>query len=308
MTSVLDLDFLLITGKGGTGRTTLSASLAIAASKRGKKTLLAVSHPDDKLRAWFGTEASTQLHSLSEPGLDMVLLEPRSALKEYGRLVLKSRLAYNAIFETPKVLNFLLGVPGMQAWAMLGKAYYHAVERKDAQKRYDLVIVDAPATGHTLDMLRVPEVIAHVAPRGLLRREAESALALFADPTRSGALLVTLPEEMPTSETLELESTLRNELHWSVRAVVMNQHIDNPMSDDEVEALRILETQPEAAPIMGLIRLGQVRAARGREQIRQLKRLRDEHLNVWPVPKSAEGVHTRADLAKITHALEQFGI
>jgi anion-transporting ArsA/GET3 family ATPase len=269
---------------------------------------LALSHTDERLCTWFGADPSTDASKSSIANVNIVRLEPLAALKEYGRLVLKSRLAYNAIFENPKVLNFLLGVPGMQAWAMLGKAYYHAVERRGDNKRYDLVIVDAPATGHALDMLRVPQVISNVAPQGLLRREAENALELFADPLRSSALLVTLPEEMPTSETLELRSALLDELHWAIRACVLNQQINNPINAIELEALNILSGEPALAPIENLIHLGQLRAKRAREQQSQITRLKNAKLSIWPLPRLPPGVHTSQDLAKLADALEQFEI
>src|SRR5262249_56256109 len=84
--------------------------------------------------------------------------------------------------------------------------------RGGGSPRYDMVILDAPATGHGLDMLRVPKVILDVVPPGLLRRDAERALALFQDPKACAVVLVTLPEEMPTTETIELSRALTGEL------------------------------------------------------------------------------------------------
>ena len=93
---------------------------------------------------------------------------------------------------------------------MLGKAWWHTTEKRaDGSFKYDVVILDAPATGHGLDMLRVPKVILDVVPPGLLRRDAERAWALFQDPKTCAIVLVTLPEEMPTTETIELAARAR---------------------------------------------------------------------------------------------------
>ena len=131
-------------------------------------------------------------------------MEPGAALEEYGMMVLKVRALYKLVFDNRLVASFLRGTPGIEAWAMLGKAQYHAFETcPTAAARYDTVIVDAPATGHGLELLRVPKVIMDVVPPGLLRREAERAWDLFTDPARSGVLIVTLPEDMPANEAIE---------------------------------------------------------------------------------------------------------
>src|SRR5438046_8985628 len=93
---------------------------------------------------------------------------------------------------------------------MLGKAWFHTTEKlKNDKWAYDVVLLDAPATGHGLDMLRVPKVILDVVPPGVLRRDAETAWAMFRDRKQSGVVVVTLPEEMPTTETIELVEDVR---------------------------------------------------------------------------------------------------
>ena len=134
---------------------------------------------------------------------------PRRRSRSTASLVLHSRALYKTLFDNRYVRTFLRAVPGMQEWAMLGKAWWHTTEKlPDGSFKYDVVILDAPATGHGLDMLRVPKVILDVVPPGLLRRDAERAWALFQDPTTCAIVLVTLPEEMPTTETIELARAL----------------------------------------------------------------------------------------------------
>jgi len=172
-----------------------------------------------------------------------VNMEPQAALEEYGLMVLKMRALYKLVFENRFVSAFLRGTPGLEAWAMLGKAQHHALEQVHGQDRYDLVIVDAPATGHGLDLLRVPKVIVQVAPPGLLRREAERAWDLFSDPARSGVVLVSLPEEMPANETLELYATLRQELGLPIAGLVVNGRLPSFFSEADVAVLTALREQ-----------------------------------------------------------------
>ena len=220
--SPLDKKFLFVVGKGGVGKTTVSAALALAAAKMGKRVLVAQCNAKDRMGHMLSVEPIGPHIRNVAPDLDAVNMEPQAALEEYGLLVLKVRALYKLVFENRFVAAFLRGTPGLEAWAMLGKAQHHALEQTHGRDAYDLVIVDAPATGHGLDLLRVPKVIIQVAPPGLLRREAEQAWNLFSDSTRAGVVLVTLPEEMPTNETLELHATLRDELQLPIAGLVIN--------------------------------------------------------------------------------------
>jgi anion-transporting ArsA/GET3 family ATPase len=106
------------------------------------------------------------------PGVSAVNIHPGLALAEYGELVLKVKTISNAVFGNEYIKAFLRAVPGLQEWAMLGKAWFHTTEQgPDGRNRFDVVIFDAPATGHGLDMLRVPNIILEVAPPGVLRRD-----------------------------------------------------------------------------------------------------------------------------------------
>ena len=126
----------------------------------------------------------------------------------------------------------------MQEWTLLGKAWWHTTEtRDDGSFTYDVVILDAPATGHGLDMLRVPKIILDVVPPGLLRRDAERAWKMFQDPETCAVVLVTLPEEMPTTETIELAKALREELRLPIGKIVVNGVLPPLFSKAERAAL-----------------------------------------------------------------------
>jgi anion-transporting ArsA/GET3 family ATPase len=203
-------------------------------------------------------------------------MDPEVALEEYGAMILKSRALYKLLFDNKYVRTFFRAVPGMQEWAMLGKAWWHTTEKDaDGRDRFDVVILDAPATGHGLDMLRVPKVIVDVVPPGLLRRDAERAWTMFQDPATCAVVLVTLPEEMPTSETIELAQALKGELKLPIGKVVVNEVLPPLFSREERATLEAFRGKGETAGDTAL-RAGRDRATRERVQAESLARLAKE--------------------------------
>ena len=257
------------------GKTTVSAALGLAAASRGKRTLVAMANAKERLSTLLDVPPIGDEVVRVAPNLDAVNMTPSSALREYGMMILKIRALYEAVFENRLVRAFLRGTPGVEAWAMLGKAYFHAVGHgPEGKGDYDLVILDAPATGHGLDMLRVPQVIVDVAPPGLLRREAERALTLLRDSSQSGVVLVTLLEEMPVSETLELHEALTDELRMPVSAVVLNQVLPSLFPATTREAFQTLhEKIPAESPLTNLAEAARIRAGREAVQEQSLERL-----------------------------------
>lgn len=273
--SIDDKRFVFVVGKGGVGKTTVSATLALRAAQNGKRVLVAQCNAKDRMGHALSVDPiGPQLRTVL-PNLDAVNMEPQTALEEYGMMVLRVRTLYKMIFENRFVAAFLRGTPGLDAWAMLGKAQHHALEEIDGVPRYDLVIVDAPATGHGLDLLRVPKVIIDVAPPGLLRKEAERAWSLFSDPTRSGVVLVSLPEDMPTNETLELHTALTEELQLPVASLVVNGVLDTIFSPDDRPLLAQLDEQvAQTSHAWPAIHTGRVRSELEELQQNCVERLR----------------------------------
>ncbi len=280
MSTLADKRFVLITGKGGVGKTTVCAAEALALAARGKRVLVAMCNAKERLSAMFGVPPLGSEVSAVADGVWAVNIDPERALEEYGTLVLHSRALYKTLFDNRYVRTFLRAVPGMQEWAMLGKAWWHTTEtRADGSFRYDVVILDAPATGHGLDMLRVPKVILDVVPPGLLRRDAERAWAMFRDPTTCALVLVTLPEEMPTTETIELAHAL-TEMGLPIGRVVVNGVLPPLFSRDERAALLHDAPGDPAAPGETALVAARDRATRERVQAESLARLARE----LPVP------------------------
>ena len=273
--------FLIVTGKGGVGKTTVCAAEALALAAKGKRVLIAMCNAKERISQMLGCDLVGSEVTPAGPNIWAVNMDPEVALEEYGMMMLKSRALYKLLFDNKYVRTFFRAVPGMHEWAMLGKAWWHTTEtRDDGSPRFDIVILDAPATGHGLDMLRVPKVIIDVVPPGLLRRDAERAWKLFQDPATTAVVLVTLPEEMPATETIELAAGLR-ELQLPIGKIVVNQVLPPLFSRDErvkLEALGPVEVDAEPAAAVIAARR---RAIRERVQAESLSRLA-EGLPVQP--------------------------
>jgi anion-transporting ArsA/GET3 family ATPase len=276
MSTLADKRFVLVTGKGGVGKTTVCAAEALALASKGKRVLVAMCNAKERLSTMLGAPPIGPEIARVADNVWAVNMRPDRALEEYGTLVLHSRALYRALFDNRYVRAFLRAVPGMQEWSMLGKAWWHTTEKLvDGSHKYDVVLLDAPATGHGLDMLRVPQVILDVVPPGLLRRDAERAMALLQDPQTCAVVLVTLPEEMPTTETIELTRAL-TQMGLPVRRVVVNCVLPPLFSRDERAALEAVPSFAVNTPAEAAIATGRDRATRERVQAESLDRLSRE--------------------------------
>ena len=203
-----DRRLVLVLGKGGVGRSTIAAALAGNHATRGKKTLLFETNANDRFGSYFDkSPVGTTVTELA-PNLSAVNTNPAAALEEYGLMVLKFKSVYEMVFENRITKAFLRAIPGLDDYAMLGKAWFHTEEEKRGRPVWDTVVFDLPASGHSVSMLRIPWVITETVPEGPLTRDARSIKQLLTDPRRTCAIIVTLAEEMPVNEAIELEQKL----------------------------------------------------------------------------------------------------
>jgi anion-transporting ArsA/GET3 family ATPase len=207
---LLSRRLLVLTGKGGTGKSTLSAALALAAARRGKRVLVCEVTARERVSELFGKPRSgTAIRELF-PNVFSVHVQPEEAMHEYALITLRSEALYKLVFGRQLVRYFLRAAPSLAEIVMLGKVFWHAVkEREHGRPRWDLVILDAPATGHGLTLLTVPEVFLRLVSEGPFARDMREMQALLEDPKLSATCIVTLPEEMPANEAVELHAGLR---------------------------------------------------------------------------------------------------
>ncbi len=231
MDNLLDKRFVIVAGKGGVGRTTVSFVLGQVAANYGRRTLVCLCNAQPRCVDLLGDVVlNTKIRKLSKM-LHVVNLEPHACQKEYGMKHLNNRALHALIFSSRMVTGFLDAVPGLSDWAMLGKATFHALETEDSRPRYDMVIFDSPATGHGLNILALPRAIVSAVPTGRMREEALARCELLENPDLAEVLPVTLPEEMPVNETMEFVSSL-GELGLVVKRIVVNMMVSSQLSPE----------------------------------------------------------------------------
>lgn len=233
--SLYDRRMVLFSGKGGVGKTTLSSAFALSCARRGQKTLLIELNVKDRLNSIFGSvEVGPEIVEIEE-NLWGVNITPQKAMEEYGIMKLRMRMVYKAVFENRVVQSFLRVIPGLNDLVMLGKAHFHATEVDSAGRHvWDKIVVDAPATGHGIFFLRIPSVITSIIDSGPMFSEAKKIEDFIQDPELTALNLVTLPEEMPVNETLELRQTVLKELKVPIGMVVANSVYDPLFTDQEL--------------------------------------------------------------------------
>ena len=244
-TSFLAKKLLIILGKGGVGRSTLSLALGKLAAAEGRRTLVCLSNSPARYAGLLGGKAVDERITPIFPNLDVVNLDPIACQEEYGMHVLRSRLLHGLIFSNRVVRSFLDAVPGLAEWAMLGKATYHVLERDPNHGTYDLVIFDAPSTGHSLDLLALPRAILAAVPTGRMREEAAKRVALMEDDTQCEVVPVTLLEEIPLQETREAVAGITR-LHLPIKRIAVNKVLAGTLSTELEQA--ILELNNHAPP------------------------------------------------------------
>ena len=235
---LLNRRLVVVTGKGGVGKSTVSAALAMLAARRGKRVLVAEVDARERVAPMLGGRPSGPVVRPVLPGISTVNVDPRHALEEYALMVVKVRAIYQAVFENRVVRFFLRAVPSLAETLMLGKILHEARSEENGRPRWDLVVVDAPATGHAVQLLGVPQALLGTVPGGPLRRDAEWMQALVSDPGRTAVALVSLPEEMPVTETAELDTQIGEGLKLPRGPVFLNAMPDARFTADERDLLR----------------------------------------------------------------------
>jgi len=237
MPAPLDRRLVVVTGKGGTGKSTISAAIALAASRKGKKVLVCEVVAKERVADFFGKPPSgTQIRELL-PNVYSVHVRPREAMREYALMTLRYETLYKIAFENPAARYFLKAAPSLAEIVMLGKVYWHAArEIERGRPRWDTVVLDAPATGHGLTFLNVPEVFLRLVAEGPLARDMRNMQSLLADPAKTSVCVVTLPEEMPANEAIELDHALRDH-GYPVGPLFLNAWFPSRFSAAEVSAV-----------------------------------------------------------------------
>ena len=268
---MLEKRLLFVTGKGGVGKTTVSAALGLKAAAAGRRTIVCEVAEQERMPELFGARAAGHSEVELEAGLWHISVNPERAKEEWLRYQLRSGTLAGVLGHSRMFQYLTAAAPGLTELVTMGKVWELAqLQRKTARASpYDLVILDAPATGQALALLRAPRTFSEVARVGPVHRQAGRIHSFLSDRSATGYVGVALAEEMPVNETLELERELRFD------AVYVNGVYPERFSRAEAERMAALDGRgsPEAR---AALRAALAEHARARAQRRELRRLRRE--------------------------------
>ena len=275
MPEMLEKRLLFVTGKGGVGKSTVAASLGLAAAARGKRTIVCEIGSQEHTSRLFNRAQVGFNEVQLEDNLWTISIDPDESMREYVLLQLKVRAMRDLLFRSRVFTYLAAATPGLKELVTIGKIWELAqLDRKVKQgRKYDLVIVDAPATGHGIGFLQTPRTFANIARVGPIHAQAQELDRFITDHASTGTAIVSLPEEMPVNETATLERELREEIGVSVDRVYMNALYPERFSNGEAERLEAERPQATGA-VREALRAAVSEHRRARSQRAQLERLR----------------------------------
>ena len=253
--SLLDRRLVIVTGKGGTGKTSVCAALALAAASRGRQVLVAEVGLGEHLPRLFQPGASPVGYAGRElrRGLNAMHVDPFAALGEYLGLQLGARRVVDLALRNHAFRQLMEASPGWRELITLGKVWHLSQARSESGRpRYDMIIVDAPATGHGMTFLDVPRVVISAVRAGPLRRHAGLVESMICDQHDTLLLPVTLAEELPARETYQLVERAREEIGIALDRVVVNAVAEPPFPAGLDDLDRRLAALPADLPLRSL--------------------------------------------------------
>ena len=273
MPGLLDHRLIFVTGKGGVGKSTVAIALGLLGVRRGLRTIVAELASQERVVRTFGRQDAHARELELTPGLFTISIDPQHAMDEYLRI--KTGPVGHALGSTRIFQAFAMATPGMRELLSVGKVWELAqLERQTRLAPYDLVVVDAPATGHGVGILRTPRTFAEIARVGPIARQGAKIAATIADPDFTAIVAVVTAEEMPVNETVVLHDTL-DEDGLELAAVILNALYPARFDDAEADELAAALTQtrsPLARSALGAALSEHARAGTQREQRSRLKR------------------------------------
>ena len=261
-----------MTGKGGVGKTTVAAAVALLAARAGRRTIVCEVAGQRRIPGLLGhpTAGAPGTEERLAPDLWSTTLDPESALAEWAGQVVRPRALVELAIRSRAFSTFVNAAPGARELVTITKAWElgHEPRWLPGRAPYDLVVVDAPASGHGLALLRTPRTFAEIARVGPVASQARLVVATLEDPAQTGIVTVTTPEETPVNETLEIEKQLEGLLGHGPQALVVNALLRDAVSSTDLAAVEA-HADP---PVVTALRRRHDRSALQAAQLRRLRR------------------------------------
>src|SRR5919201_3400403 len=240
MTFLNDCELCFVTGKGGVGKTTVALAVAIAAAHGGRRVVLCELAGQARAAGLYGHGAAPPGHERAlEDGLWATTIDPVLALEEWAARQIGSRRLVGLLTHSNAFAAFVNAAPGARELVAITKAWELGRDERWVKGRgsYDVVVVDGPASGHGVGMLRTPRTFAEIARVGPIAAQARKVVELLEDAARSAVVAVASPAELSVSETLDLEQRVAGALGRPLDAVVVNGVLPRRFSANDLERL-----------------------------------------------------------------------
>lgn len=274
MPSLLQRRLIFVTGKGGVGKSTVAIALGMLAARRGNRTIVAELASQDRVGRAFG-QAQVEFEEVElAERLYTISIDPQSAMEEY--LKVKTGAVGQALGSSRLFSAFAMATPGMRELLSVGKAWELAQLRRrtSGADAYDVVIVDSPAAGHGVGILRTPRTFAEIARVGPIAHQGRTIAETIADHEFTAVIAVTTAEEMPVNETLWLRDQLRAD-ELALDAVIVNARYPERFSAAEATKLAAARERADSRITAAAIGAALSEHARADGQTQQLRRLHD---------------------------------
>ncbi len=245
---------VFVLGKGGVGRSSVSAALGMELARRGDRTLVFGWTVSDPINPWFGLPPAALRPTELVPRLSVANYRLDDTLELYFAQHLNLPRFYRHIINGAHVRRLIDAAPGIGELFFVGHLWWlSTLAGTEAGLQFDRIVVDAPATGHGASLFDLPAVLSSLQATGLLGVEAGRVLGMMADPTWTGAVVVTLPEELAAEETVELVPRITQRLGRRPLGVFVNRSVTSAFRSDEhppwLEALASRLSTPARAAL-----------------------------------------------------------
>jgi anion-transporting ArsA/GET3 family ATPase len=230
---------IIITGKGGVGRSTIAASLALVAARMDQEVLVVEWAPVEQMSRFFGTQEVGYEGGVLTPGIHGLNLDPQRAFKEYMLTLVRLESVYNKLFENQIIRDFRHFIPGLNDLMCMGKVYEltREIDPRTNRHKYDVVILDGPSSAQAIFMLQTPSRVKSIARVGPIQKHSRAITNLLEDPAQTALCVVTQAEELAVAEAEELIRAGREELNISLGPVVANAVPASILTQKEIKTL-----------------------------------------------------------------------
>lgn len=229
--AILDRRLLIVSGKGGVGKTTISAALGVLAARLGKNVLVCEVEGKQALGSLMEADELSESPRQLRPNLYGMQISATNALEEYFEIQFHMKRIAKPLISSQLVYYVTHAAPGLRDILMLGKVWHEATRRR----HFDLIILDTPASGHAVSMLRSPQGFLDAVPIGPLANHARQVIEWLRDPDEVSIHLVSMAEEMPVAETIETTKLLEDRLDMDVANIYINMLYPSLFEDSSLD-------------------------------------------------------------------------